>query len=528
MIVLQKPLRYVFERVEALFDRIFSPRWNPFSCLGALGWFYFWIVCVSGVYLFIFYDTGIHEAYRSVESISREHWYHAGVMRSLHRYASDAMVVMVVVHMLREFAYDRYRGARWYSWVTGIPMLWLLFAAGITGYWMVWDRLAQYIAIATSEWLDALPLFGEPIARNFAAPAQLSDRFFTLMIFMHIAVPLVLLFIMWFHLQRVNYARVNPTRGLAIGTGLMLLVLSLAIPAASHDPADLAKVPTPVSLDWYFLWVFPLIENFSPMTSWGILVGGSFLLMAFPWLPPEKKLPAAVVNLEYCNGCRRCATDCPFAAIRMGPRSDDRPFTEEPVVDPGLCVGCGICAGACPTAMPLRRVGVLVAGIEIPHLTIADLRVRVEAATRTFRGDPRILVFGCDYGADVASLAGPGVAAVSLPCTGMLPPPFIDFVLSRELADGVMLAGCREGHCRARLGVQWTEERIDGRRDPALRARVPRERLALVWASTSDLPQLRAELPAFAARLKSLDARSAGVIDLAERHRAAEAKVGRP
>ncbi|MEK7246382.1 MAG: cytochrome b N-terminal domain-containing protein, partial [Pseudomonadota bacterium] len=189
MIAAQKPLRYLFERVEALFDRIFGPRWNPFSCLGALGWFYFWVVCASGLYLFIFYDTGIHEAYRSVEYISREQWYLAGVMRSLHRYASDAMVVMVVVHMLREFAYDRYRGARWYSWLTGIPMLWLLFTAGITGYWMVWDRLAQYVAIATTEWLDALPLFGEPIARNFASPAGLSDRFFTLMIFMHIAVP---------------------------------------------------------------------------------------------------------------------------------------------------------------------------------------------------------------------------------------------------------------------------------------------------------------------------------------------------
>ena len=518
MNVVRAPLRFVFEHVESLFDRIFGPRWNPFSCLGALGWFYFWIVCASGVYLFIFYDTGIHEAYRSIQSISGEYRYHAGVMRSLHRYASDAMVVMVVVHMLREFAYDRYRGARWYSWLTGIPMLWLLFAAGITGYWMVWDRLAQYIAIATTEWLDVLPLFGEPIARNFASPAQLSDRFFTLMIFMHIAVPLVLLFIMWFHLQRVNYAKLNPERGLAVGTGLMLLVLSLAVPAASHDPADLAKVPTPVNLDWYFLWVFPLIEKFSPLTSWGILVGGSFLLMALPWMPPEKKLAAAVVHLESCNGCRRCATDCPFAAIRMGPRSDGRPFAEEPVVDPGLCVGCGICAGACPTAMPFRRMGALVAGIEIPHLTVADLRDRVEAAAGTFRASPRILVFGCDHGSDVAALAGSGVAAISLPCTGMLPPPFVDFVLSRDLADGVMLTGCRDGHCRARLGVRWTEERIEGLRDPALRARVSRERLVRVWASATDKFRLRSELSAFAARLKSLDNRRSAPTRTEERH----------
>ncbi|MEK7246330.1 MAG: hydrogenase iron-sulfur subunit, partial [Pseudomonadota bacterium] len=355
----------------------------------------------------------------------------------------------------------------------------------------------------------------------------LSDRFFTLMIFMHIAVPLILLFIMWFHLQRVNYAKVNPARGLAVGTALMLLVLALAVPAASQGPADLAQVPTPVKLDWFFLWVFPLIEKVSPSSAWIILVGGSFVLMAFPWLPPEKKLPVATVNLDNCNGCRRCAIDCPFAAIRMGPRSDGQPFAEEPLVDPVLCVGCGICAGACPTAMPFRRIGALVAGIEIPHLTVASLRAKVEVASGTFLGGPRILVFGCDHGADVAGLAGPGVAAVSLPCTGMLPPPFVDFVLSRDLADGVMLTGCRDGHCRARLGVRWTEERIDGRRDPALRARVPRERLACVWASPSDMPTLRAELSAFATRLESLDGRPAAAPERTNKRRAAGATGGR-
>jgi quinol-cytochrome oxidoreductase complex cytochrome b subunit/coenzyme F420-reducing hydrogenase delta subunit len=501
--VVRAPLRFVFERVESLFDRIFGSRWNPFSCLGALGWFYFWIVCASGIYLFIFFDTGIHEAYRSVEYITHEQWFLAGVMRSLHRYASDAMVVMVVVHMLREFAFDRYRGARWYSWLTGIPTLWLLFAAGITGYWMVWDRLAQYIAIATTEWLDVLPLFGEPIAHNFSSPAMLSDRFFTLMIFMHIAVPLVLLFIMWFHLQRVNYSKVNPARGLAVGTAAMLLVLSLVVPAVSQGPADLAQVPTPVKLDWYYLWVFPLIEKSSPGFVWAVLVGGSCALMALPWLPAEKNVSAATVNLENCNGCRRCAADCPFTAIRMGRRSDDRPFAEEAVVDPTLCTGCGICAGACPTAMPFRRIGDLVAGIEIPSMTVAALRERVESASRNMPSRPRIFVFGCDNGVDIAKLAGSGVAAVSLPCTGMLPPPFVDYVLSRALADGVMLTGCRDAHCRARLGVRWTEERIEGSRDPALRARVPRERLARVW--TSDKGALDAELSAFAARLASLE-----------------------
>jgi quinol-cytochrome oxidoreductase complex cytochrome b subunit len=202
--VVRSALRRGFVLIEQPFDRLFSPALNPLAQLGALGFFFFWIVAVSGIYLFIFFDTGIERAYQSVEFLTRDHWFHAGVMRSFHRYASDLMVVMVATHLLREFAYDRYRGVRWYSWFTGLPIIWLLYASGITGYWLVWDRLAQYVALVSSELLDWLPVFGAPIVRNFIATGTLTSRFFSLMVFMHVAVPLFLLFIMWVHILRIS------------------------------------------------------------------------------------------------------------------------------------------------------------------------------------------------------------------------------------------------------------------------------------------------------------------------------------
>jgi hypothetical protein len=95
------------------------------------------------------------------------------------------------LHLSREFIPGRLRGLRWFAWFTGVVLLWFVFACGISGYWLVWDKLAQFVAIATAEWLDALPLFGKPIARNFLDNATLSGRFFTLMVFLHIAVPLL-------------------------------------------------------------------------------------------------------------------------------------------------------------------------------------------------------------------------------------------------------------------------------------------------------------------------------------------------
>jgi coenzyme F420-reducing hydrogenase delta subunit len=87
----------------------------------------------------------------------------------------------------------------------------------------------------------------------------------------------------------------------------------------------------------------------------------------------------------------------------------------------------------------------------------------------------------------------------------------------------VVLTGCRNAHCRARLGVRWTEERIEGARDPALRARVPRDRLVRVW--TSDKGAIAAELSAFAARLATL--KPAPAVPPADKRRVAEAAGGR-
>jgi quinol-cytochrome oxidoreductase complex cytochrome b subunit len=130
------------------------------------------------------------------------------------------------LHLLREFSLDRYRGKRWFSWFTGVPLIWFLYASGITGYWLVWDRLAQYVAIASTELLDWLPIFGEPIARNFLTDGSLNSRFFTLLIFLHIAVPLIMLLVMWIHIQRISRPRVNPARPLAVAVALARRVVS--------------------------------------------------------------------------------------------------------------------------------------------------------------------------------------------------------------------------------------------------------------------------------------------------------------
>ena len=495
-----------FNQLDDLFSKAFTPQWNPMYQLGALSFFYFWIVAVTGVYLFIFFETSISGAYGSIEYITREQWYIGGVMRSFHRYASAAMGVCVTLHLLREFAMDRYSGVRWFSWVSGIPLLWLLFASAIGGYWLVWDQQAQYIAQLTAQWFDWLPIMVDPMASNFLNESSLSDRFFSLLVFLHIGIPLALLLGMFIHIKRITGARTNPARGLAAGTLGAMLVVSLWHPALSQAPANLDIAVTKVDLDWIFLNPYPLINSWGPGATWALFVGLSSALTLLPWLPSkrEKRHPVAVVDPENCNGCGWCLADCPYEAVSMK-EHDFKKGHKQSVVDPDLCISCGICAGACPSSSPFRHVDELTTGISIPDLHIKELLSLTENRLQALSGSNRVMLYGCDHGSQVDDLTSESVAGISMPCTALVPPAFVDYVLRKGLAEGVMISGCCEGDCNYRLGNTWMEQRFSTERMPVLRHRVPRERVRTRWLGAQGTGKLKQEVATFQSELASLD-----------------------
>lgn len=185
----------------------------------------------------------------------------------------------------------------------------------------------------------------------------------------------------------------------------------------------------------------------------------------------------------------------------MQPHSK-RPGYELAVVDQSLCASCGICAGSCPASTPFRSIEELVSGIEMPQLTIRELRQQTNTALSQLNGDVRILVYGCDHAIDVGELRNSGTAVLSLPCIGMLPPSFIDYALQEGGADGVFITGCAGGDCYYRHGNTWTEQRIDDQREPYLRARVARERIMVFWTGLLQKKKLLQKIQDFRHRLK--------------------------
>jgi len=496
---LQRAGQLVFELPQTWLDRAFGNTLNPLRHLGSLTIFFLWIVLISGIWITIFFHTSVVGAFESVEYLTIEQWYLGGVMRSLHRYASDAAIVTLVLHVFKEFVFDRHRNARWFSWVTGVPLLWLLIPLGITGYWLVWDQLALYVALVSSEMLDALPIFTDSMARNFLSAEALSDRFFTLMAFTHIiGLPIFLVFAIWIHVFRISRPRINPPRKVMTGALLSMLALSLVYPALSQGKADPALVPESLALDWYYLLIYPLLNYWPPATVWVLLIGFSLLICIAPWLPPARDPAVVRIDLENCNGCERCVEDCPFGAIDMAPRSDGKNYASEAVVDAALCLSCGICVGSCPTATPFRTRSALSPGIDLPDQTVAVLRDMVTEAAQDLEGSRRLVIFGCKGSSRPEKFIDTETAVVNLTCMAQLPPSFVDWILSRDLADGVVLQGCAHNDCRYRLGAKWTEQRMHRQRDPRLRKRVDVEKLALLWSEPwSDFRKSATAIAAF-------------------------------
>ncbi len=393
-------------------------------------------------------------------------------MRSFHRYMSDAMVLFMFLHLAREYANDRFRAARAFSWITGVPVIIFVYASGITGYWLVWDQLAQYVAIETAQWIDWFPIFGDAVARNFLRPDSIDDRFFSLLIFMHIFVPLFLLGLLWLHIQRITKPDINPPKSLCYGFMAMGLVLSLLAPATSHGPANLSITPMNLNLDWFYLGAYPLFDILPAGIIWTIALLGTIILVGIPYLPRPGSTDKAEVNLQNCNGCAWCDEDCPYSAITMVPRTDGKPFDRQASISDNLCVGCGICVGSCPSGSPYRKGDRLTSGVELKEHPLKGLRQEIDTTLAASNTEQKILAIRCAHAVVQTVPVELAIASVEVPCIGMVPPSFVDYAISRGGASGVIFVGCPPGRCHHRKGAEWTKERIARKRDPHLRKRV--------------------------------------------------------
>jgi ferredoxin len=478
---LLRPLDRALAAVDRATAAVLPAEFNPFLQLGALANWSFLLATLSGVLLLLFYSTSVHTAHASMLAMDAAPWT-SGLVRSVHRYSSDACMALVLLHALKVFAARRFSGPRWLAWLTGAFALLCLWVIGWLGYWLPWDQPAQHVAEGTARALDVIPVFVDTLERSFLVDEQVNSLLFFLVFFAHMLLPLVMGIGLWLHITRLARARFLPTKRMLVWSTIAFVVLSLFVPATTGAPAAMGAKAASFAIDAWYLAPLWLTDRLTGGGLWLFWLCAGTALCSVPWLLPRRRVRAAVVEVAKCNSCTKCSKDCPYLAITMVPRSDGKNFASQAQVDPKLCVGCGICAGSCDTY-----------GVGLPWLPAHDERERIEAmVTQAIgRGPAPGLLLGCAHGAvrdlrpdgSTGRCTLPDWLAVEVPCAGWVHM----FTVERALKLGareVVLASCGDGNCRYREGDLWAQQRLAGEREPFLR----RERVDADRARVLSLP----------------------------------------
>ncbi|MDH5372983.1 MAG: hydrogenase iron-sulfur subunit [Acidimicrobiia bacterium] len=459
--------------VERIVGRLVRDRnLNPLYHTGTITIFLLVLLLVSGIYLTLFYQFGFDATYSAVAGIEGNGL--SRIVRAVHRYASAATMIAAVIHAWRTFFMDRFRGARWLPWVTGVAMVSLVWMAGVTGYWMIWDATTSPLNQSLIDLLGGVPgadsFIVNTLSPGFAGTGWV---FLVLMITAHVGVSALIGLMLWYHLKRLNRARwLPPAHWIWITSGLLLAV-SIAAPVGMLPAFDPSQRPTSVTIDLWFLAYLPAALR-SPALLWTVLVIGTALGAAIPWVLRRRLPPPVLVDTGRCTGCTLCFVDCPYTAVTMERQNDGGLLA---VIDPVLCVSCGICIGSCPP-LAISYDG-------------NPPESRWPPPQDEFR-EGAIVSFLCERHTQQGSADFEGVV-VPVTCVGMIHPDEVQAALEAG-ASRVRLVGCPPDDCASREGNEWAQARLTGGRRPKATEALDLGRVDFCWIAPGDaLPQVGAE-----------------------------------
>jgi len=267
------------------------------------------VLLLTGLALMFWYVPTPTGAYDRVVDLSAGALPLGGLFRDLHRLASDALVVVVSLHLARVFLTGALGPGRRLNWIVGLGLLLMVVATAFTGFLLPWDRRAYWAATVGGELLALFPAIGHPLrSLLWGGDVVGADTVLRAFAFHVAALPVAGTVLLGYHLWRIRKAgglarpptptgepgevglgRLVSTRPavtmreltLAMVTTAALLVAAmlwdapLGLPGHPPQPLDPAKAP------WFLLWVQELVSY----ASWlGALVPSLLfaLLLAAP------------------------------------------------------------------------------------------------------------------------------------------------------------------------------------------------------------------------------------------------------
>ncbi|HMK32928.1 MAG TPA: cytochrome b N-terminal domain-containing protein, partial [Nitrosopumilaceae archaeon] len=173
---------------------------SPFGFLGMLTFVIFVILGISGALLMFYYQPILDRAWDSVAKINDTVPY-GFMIRNIHYHASNAMVLLAVLHMYYQYFSGRYKIRNEIIWVTGVVLGTVTILEAFTGYDIIFSERAELAISIAASLTNSMPVVG-PTIRDAMFGSGFADfilRFYTMHVFL---LPIVMLGLMAVHMPR--------------------------------------------------------------------------------------------------------------------------------------------------------------------------------------------------------------------------------------------------------------------------------------------------------------------------------------
>jgi quinol-cytochrome oxidoreductase complex cytochrome b subunit len=258
---------------------------------------------LSGVFLTLFYQPHLDEAYASVQVLYKD-LAGAAWVRDSHRWTALLLFAAIVVHMVRSLLRkDFLTRQKRTVWLTGSLLLLPLLAVLVTGFILPWEWKGYWFMEMVPNYLGHIPLIG-PSVKSFLIDTFTANRNFVAHV---VILPVVSIVLIDLHILSKIRGRKGRIPGYLLRHGLVTLpffvavaVLAFGVPMPTQDPEIIpmplegSHVPAP---EWFFLILLVPFMYFK-----GAM--GPFLGLLVPFV-----LFLMLTLLPYIFGERRDATN---------------------------------------------------------------------------------------------------------------------------------------------------------------------------------------------------------------------------
>ena len=258
---------------------------SPLGFLGMLTFVIFIILGITGALLMLWYEPILDRAWDSVERINDAipFGFH---LRNIHYHASNAMVMVALLHMYYQYFSGRYKIRNEILWVTGVILGVLTILEAFTGYDIIFSERAELAISIAASLTNSIPVLGPDMREAFFG-GGFSDfilRFYAFHVF-------------WLPIAMLGLMVVHFPRFLVFDVPMVMAFAGAIMITGGVFPVDLGlkfdpNVPPGITVpEWYLIGLYAFLRTMYDKFVTGVLWPGLFIftLLIIPFVDRYKK-----------------------------------------------------------------------------------------------------------------------------------------------------------------------------------------------------------------------------------------------